>query len=309
MLDPRARLAPGHHHPLLLLVASLILFTLASLAPREAAAQTPCGGINQRACCLGARAWHWWGEIGGAALVTGSRWKPVATANLDGAPVGRAFEVRLQDTRDPRTHVSIYMFHTSGDDGATPKSWQETEAIVKLARQRLQPGDLAPLFVGDFNAGIGAPSGGFFSSVLSWWNLGNLCPVQPGVAQPLQFSMEQQILHILAGKRGAAIDFGCTSGHLEPVNLKYSRKADGEPTSRNDGIWLPNVAHNVVAMGLELEREQPERCEALALRKPCLERCRVERATCVETCAGPTAGACVQRCRRTESSCVARCPR
>jgi hypothetical protein len=210
------------------------------------------------------KSWQWWGETGGPALITGSRWKVVSTANLEGNP-GRAFEVRLQDTRNPRTHVSLYMFHTSGDDGATPKAWQETVGIVKLARQRMRRGDLTPLFVGDFNTGIGAPSGGIFSGALAWWNLGNFCPIQPGVAQPLQFSLEQQILHIFAGKRSSSpddLDFSCSSGHLAPVNLKYSRMKSGEPTSRNDGIWLPNVAHNVVAMGFEIKNETPARCQA-----------------------------------------------
>jgi hypothetical protein len=260
--------------------------------------------------------WHWWDALGGPALITGSRWKQIATTNLD-TGLGRAFEVRLQDTRNPRTTVSIYMFHTSGDtakDKDHPKdvlgSWQETEAIIKLARQRARPGDLAPLFVGDFNAGIGSLSGPSLAAGLSWLNQGNVCPAQPGLTAAHTFSLEQQIVHIFGGKRGTAdpsIDFGCTSGHLAPVNLKYSRVASGEPTSLNDGIWLPDVAHNVVALGLEVASEKPERCSSPSSHGACAAACGDTATTCAESCSGPSAAACANQCRARRAACVAHC--
>ncbi len=121
--------------------------------------------------------------------------------------------------------------------------------------------------------------------------------------------MEHQILHIFAGKRGGPIDFSCSSGHFTPVNLKYSRAPEGRPTSLFDGLRLPNVAHNVVAMGFDIQDEKPERCQAPELRKQCLNSCQSQRIACTESCSGPTAGSCVQRCRRTEQQCRARCPK
>lgn len=257
------------------------------------------------------KTWRWWDDIGGPALITGSRWSVVSTSNLV-SEVGKAFEVRLRDTRTKkRTEVALYLFHTAGDEKGVAKSAAETEAMVRIARKRARSGDLAPLFVGDFNAGAGGPSSEAYTKKLDWWDANRVCPEQPGVPAAIAFAVDQQLMHVFGGKRdpsnGSSLDFGCTSGHLAPVNLKYSRLASGAPTSLTDGIWLPDVGHNVLGMGLEVVGESPVRCSAKEPRTACVDRCTAAKRTCTETCAGPEANACQARCIAVQKTCSTSC--
>jgi hypothetical protein len=252
--------------------------------------------------------WHWWeGTIGGSAVITGRRWKVNQSEHLrKDQPHGRALEVYLQDSTDPSTRVAIYVFHTRDHaEGA-----EDVKNVVALVKTRMGKTYLAPLFVGDFNANIGSPvAGQYFSEHFQWWNQGNECN-DDETPEKLGFSMEQQILHIFGGKRGGPTDFSCSSGRLVPLNLKYSRGGPAKVAHPHDGIWLPNVAHNVVAMDFEVVKEKETNCPTFAAYEACLETCATALTSCQQGCqslSGNRRLTCLNRCGTTNTRCETNC--
>jgi hypothetical protein len=212
-------------------------------------------------------AWYWVqypGGEAGPAVITGPRWRPVPGidqqigAHIKGSEEN-AFEVILEDTAHPDKHVPLYVLHTGHSIIA------HLSSVVSEVRLRVRAGDQAPLFLGDYNFNYATEDDGkggqrrtaetaFLEDNFDWLNLRVTC------GSPAQtFGLENQLMQVVAGRPGitpqhvgfpAALD-----GRLVPVALKYTQAPDGSPTSGIDGIWLPDIAHNV--LGFDLAYSNP----------------------------------------------------
>lgn len=182
---------------------------------------------------------------GGLAIITGERWVVDQREDyVTPAPNGYgSLVVYLRDTKDPKgARQPMYVLHMGGP---LP---EKLRTFVEHARQQIQgrPNDMAPLFVGDMNVRPVGDEMNWCDTQLRWLNRGLRC----GSAE---FNLEGEIVHAFAGKPEATdpqLKFPINIRWLQPVALKYSAEPPGTPASRVSGIWLPNIAHNVVALDL-----------------------------------------------------------
>lgn len=180
----------------------------------------------------------------GFAVVSGPRWNPLR--GEDGAfgthvSVGgleAALEVRLEDARHPTTRVPIYVMHSG-----VPME-EHVGGVLQYARDHHHAGDLSPLIVGDMNYGFtdGEADTVFLDGAMDWHDARLTCGSQA-------FHLERDIVHLFGGR---AADFPNGAGSLVRSAFKYSRGADGAPTSAKAGILLPEIGHNVVGIDFAL---------------------------------------------------------
>ncbi|HEU4409147.1 MAG TPA: hypothetical protein VFS43_28070 [Polyangiaceae bacterium] len=288
-----------------------------------------------------------WEGRGGNAVITGPRWKPIGVDPVRTAAGVTFLGVRLHDERKARTAPGssfyIYVAHTSVNDAALP----EVSAMVDAAwrKAKLQPDDLPPIMVGDFNApecgggrecpppawAVAPALEAFLRDNVRWADRQVSCPAQNGLG-PVELRLENDLIHVLLGKHGGPLSFGCSPGRFEPVRVSYVTDGGGNPLYPREGINLPIIRHNVVGLNFKIVSESPPACAAgttceagacvtdcpCSKRKAAGEACGQADAcgnacSCAEglQCQGgrcsPRAPGCEDRCANTLALCAGSC--
>jgi Stigma-specific protein, Stig1 len=270
-------------------------------------------------------------EQGGFAVVSGSRWSPVSTNRITTANA-KSLRVRLKDRTSPAGTpagtLNLYVVHTSGANCVAPacdekngcgedqcrdvyksktRVRQEIEQVAEAARSEQRDCDWPPIIAGDFNAGIVADLNAFIGTTWHWLSHDKMC-------KTVDANGAETSVALNTGTGGGAVmqalqagsDFGeslsssadeswRTRGAMRLISQRYSSNADGTAAYPHYGIWLPNVKHNVVAVGLALGSQHP-RC----LRRACEGSEEFCDGDCVDTMNNPShCGECERRCPGT----------
>jgi hypothetical protein len=278
----------------------------------------------------------------GRVVISGLRWTPIANEYVN---LGRgcdlwdeqAFRVAFQDSMAPPVWFSIYVAHQA------PKACgvRVLDKMVQHALQEQPPpgktyaGQVAPLFVGDFNTGVGSTDEGrpdpmlyYFQNYLSWLDDGPqrdggpeglVCPAKD-TRPEVRFELQDDIMHVFSGNKGGTQNFACATSEFVPVSVGYTATPDGGAKCSKSGLEVKDVRHNIVALGLAIRPKggSPRRCPSNTICRagqcdpaPEVSAQVPAKKTCSDDCES-YAGLCYQRCSEgfhaLGTVCYANCP-
>lgn len=295
-------------------------------------------------------------------VISGSRWQPEGPARQRFPPSnpGSAIaEVMLRDTVTGVV-VPVYALHTRDGDAGL----DEIKTAAFLGKQA-SGGRVTPIIAGDFNMTVttygeenkSPTNAAYFQKNFHWLNYQVPCATVAGLQGGLFHTEDGNKMQALVGSTTAedpAVAFRCAPHSLERVSLSYSvdvkgRLANPPPSmgtgpSWREGMALYDISHNVLAVGLRLERHEVSTCaaplragarcdrptgcascpcaEGLTCRQSadgrsycrncegeqsCVDGCALRVQSCLDSCTPQVGPTCRRDCQRQNARCLAAC--